>query len=227
MELIILVSGGNRGIGKEICRQLAYMGHTVYLGSRDIRAGESVADSLKGNVIPVRLDVTNEEDIRAAYSKIEADQGRLDVLINNAGIYIGSKGLRNPDLKAIRDTFEANFFGPIHMNSIFLPLLKNSNQGRIINISSGMGALKDLTGGYAGYRLSKTGLNAQTILLANELSGDGIRVNSMCPGWVRTDMGGAGASRSVEKGAETAVWLATEKDIPTGKFFRDKKVIPW
>ena len=227
MERVILVSGGNRGIGKEICRQLGKLGDVVYLGSRDLESGKKEASKMEGKVIPLQFDVTQESDIRSAFTKIQNDQGRLDVLINNAGIFVGSDGLIKPDIGAIKKTFEANFFGPILINSVFIPLLKKSKEGRIINMSSGMGALDDLVGGYAGYRLSKTGLNAQTILLANELASDGIRVNSMCPGWVRTDMGGAGASRSVEKGAETAVWLAREKRIPTGKFFRDKKVIPW
>ncbi len=227
MERIVLVTGGNRGIGKEVCRQLAGLGNKVFLGSRNKKKGDKVAAELGEGITAVELSVSNDEDIKHAVDLIKREHGRLDVLINNAGVYIGSSGLLKPDIESIRDTFETNFYGPIKLNAAFIPLLRKSKEGRIINISSGMGAIDDLHGNYAAYRMSKVGLNAQTIILARELEGGGIKVNAMCPGWVRTDMGGSGASRSVEKGAETAVWLATESKIPTGKFFRDKKVIPW
>ncbi len=227
MKKIILVTGGNRGIGKEICRQLSEKGHQVILGSRLEQKAKDASTELGNGVFPIELDVSSNNSIGSAADKVEREFGRLDVLINNAGIWIGSEGLTEPNMDNIRKIFETNFFGPIAINGTFLPLVKKSEEGRIINISSGMGALDDLQGGYAGYRLSKTGLNAQTILLANELKGSGIKVNSMCPGWVRTDMGGDSAPRDVAKGAETAVWLSLEKNIPSGKFFRDKKLIPW
>ncbi len=227
MEKIILVTGGNRGIGLGICKELASKGHTVLLASRSIEKARSASKGIGGNISPIQLDVTSPEDIENAVKFVREGFGRLDVLINNAGIGVGSKGLKHPDLDDIREIFETNFFSIINLNAAFLPLLKQSQDGRIINMSSGMGALDDLVGGYAGYRLSKSGLNAQTILLANELKPDGISVNAMCPGWVKTDMGGQSAPRTIEKGAETAVWLATAENIPTGKFFRDKKVIPW
>ena len=135
--------------------------------------------------------------------------------------------LQSVNIEEVKRIMETNFYGPMRMNKTFLPLLKKSDEARIINISSGMGALNSLTGGYAGYRLSKTGLNAQTILLSHELKQTGIKVFSVCPGWVKTDMGGKSAPRPVEKGAETAVWLATEKNPASGKFFRDKKIISW
>ena len=228
MKKIILVTGGNRGIGREICRELSEKGHQVILGSRTEQKAKDASIELGNDIFPVELDVSSNRSIKSAAESLKKEFGRIDVLINNAGIWIGSEGLTDPNIDNIREIFETNFFGPISMNGFFLPLLKKSDEGRIINISSGMGALDDLKGGgYAGYRLSKTGLNAQTILLANELQGSKIKVNSMCPGWVRTGMGGGSAPRDVSKGAETAVWLSLEKDIPSGKFFRDKKIIPW
>jgi NAD(P)-dependent dehydrogenase (short-subunit alcohol dehydrogenase family) len=137
----------------------------------------------------------------------------LDILINNAAIGTGTTGAVNADLNEVRQIMETNFYGPWRLSLALLPMLKKSREGRIINLSSGMCALEDLNGGYAGYRLSKAGLNALTILMANELRGTNLKVNAMCPGWVRTDMGGSGAPRPLEKGAETAVWLAT---IPDG-----------
>ena len=158
---------------------------------------------------------------------IKTKYNHLDVLINNAGIGIGNKGTLEADFDEIKQMMATNFYGAWRLSIALMPLLKASNKGRIINMSSGMGGMADLTGGYAGYRLSKSSMNALTILMANELKGSGISVNAMCPGWVRTDMGGAGASKSVEQGADTAVWLATNPEITTGKFFRDREIIPW
>ena len=223
----ILVSGGNRGIGLGICKELATRGHSVMLGSRSVESGQHAASQMTGSVDVCQLDVSKEEDIANAFDHVGQKWGKLDVLINNAGIGIGNRGSVDADMAEIREIMNVNFFGAWRLSQVMIPLLNKSQDGRIINMSSGMGALEDLTGGYAGYRMSKSAMNALTILMSNELRGDGIRVNAMCPGWVRTDMGGAGASRSVEKGAETAVWLSLEDNIPTGKFFRDMKVIPW
>lgn len=224
---IALVTGGNRGIGLEICRQLAEKGLTVILTSRDLSKGERTAASLQGRVVVRQLDVTDDAQTLELAGAMKAEFGVLDVLVNNAGISIGSKGIPDADLSTIREIMETNFFGPIRVTKAFLPLLRRSRDARVINISSGMGALSDLNGGYAGYRLSKAGLNAQTILLANDLRGSGIKVNAVCPGWVRTDMGGRSAPRTLAQGADTAVWLATAVDIPTGKFLRDRKEISW
>ena len=224
---IALVTGGNRGIGKEICRQLARNGFVVLLASRDQKKGEEAASEIEGEVHVLVLDVSDDNQVKRAAEYVEREFLRLDVLINNAGIGVGKPGLAHANRAEIKHIMETNFYGPIRMNGAFLPLLKKSNDPRIINMSSGMGALNDMVGGYAGYRLSKAGLNAQTILLANELKEFGIRVNAMCPGWVRTSMGGKNAVRSMVEGADTAVWLATHKDIPTGKFFRDRKTIEY
>lgn len=223
----ILVTGGNRGIGLEICRQLAKMGHTVLMGSRNLQNGEKAATGIEGNITVKQLSVTDIDDTKKLASEIEQDFGQLDVLINNAGILIGSQGPSDVDIAEVKKIMETNFYGPWQLSQAMLPLLKKSDDGRIINMSSGMGEWANLElGGYTGYRLSKTSLNALTVQLAHELLGL-VKVNAMCPGWVKTDMGGAGATRNVTEGADTAVWLATAAEIPTGKFFRDRKVIDW
>ena len=224
---IALVTGGNRGIGLEICRQLAERGLTVVLTARDLSKGQKAASSLQGQVVVRRLDVTDDASVGDLAGALRQEFGVLDVLVNNAAISRGSRGLADSDLETIREIMETNFFGPIRVTQALLPLLRKSSDARIINITSGMGSLDELLGGYAGYRLSKAGLNAQTILLANELRGSHIKVNAVCPGWVRTDMGGRSAPRSVAEGADTAVWLATAPDVPTGKSFRNREVIAW
>lgn len=226
MKKIILVTGGNRGIGRGICTELAHQGHTVLLGSRSVEDGEEAASAIGGDVTAVKLDVTEDADIMKAAKIISDRFGHLDVLINNAGIISTSAGATSAEPKEVTRVMETNFQGAWRVVQLMLPLLEKSKDGRIVNMSSGMGALDDLTGGHAAYRLSKTALNGLTILLSNELQGR-VRVNAMCPGWVRTEMGGEGASRSVEQGADTAVWLATAETIPTGKFFRDRQEIPW
>jgi NAD(P)-dependent dehydrogenase (short-subunit alcohol dehydrogenase family) len=265
----ILVTGGNRGIGFEICRQLDAPGHTVILGSRDLGKGLAAAAVLSDRVVVMQLDVTDNDSIRKLFDSVIARYGKLDVLINNAGVGarhkgqenaviggvknimatrfhgawrlarslapylrkagIGSKvkGAENISLLRVREVMETNFYGPWRMIQVFLPLLLKSDEGRIINMSSGMGELKSLSGRWAAYSLSKSSLNALTIMFANDLKEQGVKVNAMCPGWVRTDMGGPDAPRDVSQGADTAVWLATEKEIPTGRFFRDRMEIGW
>ena len=217
----ILVTGGNRGIGKEICRQLGELGHHVYLGTRSLEKGRSAAEGMKGDIVPVHIEMTDESTFQKAAEEID----QLDVLVHNAGI-IGEATLADPDLEEIRSVMETNLFGVIALTKYFLPHLRKSEDGRIVNMSSGMGAFESLNGTYASYRLSKASLNAFTIMLANQLQAQ-VKVNAMSPGWVRTDMGGEEADRSVEKGAETAVWLATADTIPHGQFLRDKKEIDW
>jgi NAD(P)-dependent dehydrogenase (short-subunit alcohol dehydrogenase family) len=224
---IILVTGGNRGIGLEICRQLAAMGHHVIMGSRDLQKGLAAAKGLPGKVDVRQLDVSDESSISACAQALGKELTHLDVLVNNAGIIGSTVGTTRVTLAEMQSVFGSNYFGPLLVSQHLLPLLRKSSEGRIINLSSEMGQMSSLGGGYAAYRLSKAGLNALTISMAKELRSDGIKVNAMCPGWVKTDMGGAGASRSVSVGADTAVWLATEKQIPTGKFFSDRREIPW
>jgi NAD(P)-dependent dehydrogenase (short-subunit alcohol dehydrogenase family) len=219
---VALVSGASRGIGAEIARQLASdHGFVVFAGARDpddVREGDGI--------VPIELDVTDQADVDAVQEQIGSDPGHLDALINNAGVYGDPVGAADYDLDRADEVFEVNTFGAWRLCQAFVPLLRRSSQPRIVNVSSGAGQLSDMNGGRAAYRLSKAALNALTRTLASDERG--IKVNSMCPGWVRTDMGGSGAPRSVEEGADTAVWLATlPDDGPTGGFFRDRKPIPW
>jgi NAD(P)-dependent dehydrogenase (short-subunit alcohol dehydrogenase family) len=223
-QRVALVSGANRGIGAEIARQLAAdHGFLVFAGARDpseVAEGEGVT--------AVELDVTDQRTVDAAGATIDADVGRLDALVNNAAVYGGPEGVAEYDLVRAHEVIETNLFGPWRLAQAFLPLLRASDRPRIVNVSSGAGQLAEMNGGRAAYRVSKAGLNALTRTLASDERGSGLLVNTMCPGWVRTDMGGEAATRSVEEGADTAVWLATlPEDGPTGGFFRDRKPIPW
>ena len=222
MSPVALVSGASRGIGAEIVRQLAAdHGFLVFAGARD---PQEVAE--QEGVEPIRLDVTDQSTIDAARDRIEADPGRLDVLVNNAGITgPWTDRAAEEDLDQAHAVLETKLFGAWRVTQAMMPLLRRSDDARIVNVSSGAGQLNDMNGGYPSYRISKSGLNALTRILANEESG--IRANSVCPGWVRTDMGGRGAPRSVEEGADTAVWLATDPDVGSGGFFRNRQQIPW
>ncbi len=228
---VILVTGGNRGIGLETCRQLARRDAQVVLTARDEHAGADAIKKLAGQNLSAQfcpLNVTEPESVAAVHDFLERTFGRLDVLINNAGIFSKEDALGLAvKLATVRTTLETNTLAPLHLAQTLADLLKPSGAGRIINVSSGMGALADMAGGYAAYRMSKTALNAVTRILAAELRG-AVAVNSVCPGWVRTDMGGTGAERDVSEGAAGIVWLAL--DAPqnlTGVFVRDAKVIPW
>ena len=226
---VALVSGGNRGIGLEIVRQLAEMGLTVVLGSRDREQGRAAAAGLSGSVVVRQLDVADPESVDRLSRSVEEEFGRLDVLVNNAGITNdeGQRGV-DADLERVREALETNLLGAWRLCEAAIPLMRRHGYGRIVNISTGMAALEDMGGGSPGYRVSKTGLNALTRILASELRGSGILVNSVCPGWVQTDMGGSSAPRPVEEGADTPVWAATlPKGGPTGGFFRDRRQIAW
>ena len=226
---VALVSGGNRGIGLEICRQLAGRGIAVILGSRDEEGGKGAAENLPGNVVAHQLDVADEKSVDRLASFVEEEFGRLDILVNNAGISNddGQRGV-DADLYRVREALETNLLGAWRLCGITIPLMQRNDYGRIVNISTGLAALEDMGGGWPGYRVSKTALNALTRILASELRGSGILVNSVCPGWVQTEMGGSGAPRPVEEGADTPVWAATlPKGGPTGGFFRDRRPIPW
>lgn len=231
---IAIVTGANRGIGYEICRQLARRGGIrVVLTARDAAKGKTAVKKLVDEGLEVdyhRLDVTEARSIAALAAYLESRYGRCDMLVNNAGIAPDPRGSRFLDSKpeTYRETLDTNLFGPLLLAQALVPLMKKNRYGRIVNLSSGMGQLSDMGTGSPAYRVSKTALNALTGVLAAELKGSGILVNSMCPGWVKTDMGGAGAPRTVEQGADTAVWLATlPDDGPSGGFFRDRKPIPW
>lgn len=231
-EPVAVVSGAARGIGLEITRQLAACGLRVVLGARDLERGERARDGLGAlaeRVIAMPLDVTDAASVRALAERVERELGGAQVIVNNAGVALdgGPQGA-SADLDVVRATLEVNLFGAWALTEALVPQLRAAGWGRIVSLSSGMGQLSDMGMGWPGYRVSKTALNALTRILANELRADGILVNVACPGWVRTDMGGPSASRSVAEGADTPVWLATlPDDGPTGGFFRDRRPIPW
>lgn len=228
-----VVTGANRGIGFEVCRQLAKLGVHVVLTSRDERKGRTAVKRLREQGLEVvyhRLDVTGARSIAALAAFVDSRFARLDILVNNAGVLLDPKGSRvlSSDIETYRATLETNFFGPLRLVQALVPLMRRHGYGRIVNLSSGLGQLSEMGAGTPAYRVSKTALNVLTRTLAAELAGENILVNSMCPGWVKTDMGGPSATRTVEKGADTAAWLATLADNgPTGGFFRDRKPIPW
>ncbi len=160
---------------------------------------------------------------------VRHDLGRLDILVNNAGIMVEEGDAdAEQEIQIIRDTMQTNVYGPLLLTRLAIPIMKSRRYGRVVNLSSSMGSLSEMGPGYIAYRMSKAGINVATRVLAAETQGMGILINSVDPGWVQTSMGGSGASRTVERGAETAVWLATLPDSgPTGGFFRDRKTIPW
>lgn len=233
MQRIAVVTGGNKGIGFEICRQLAGKGISVVLTARNSGRGKKAAKVLQDrglNVLFYPLDVTDAAGISVLADYMARDHGRCDILVNNAGIVLhgGGTSVMKEPLEALRKTVETNVYGPFRLMQALIPLMQKKRYGRVVNLSSGLGQLDGMGDGTPAYRLSKTALNALTRMFAAAAEGSGVLVNSMCPGWVRTDMGGVNATRSVEKGAETAVWLATlPDDGPTGGFFRDRKPIPW
>ena len=233
---VALVTGGNRGMGLATCRALAKAGFHVLLGSRNPESGKKAAQSIcdEGlSVEAVKLEITSQSDIEALADYLTNTHGRVDVLINNAGILVDGDlnhptGICDVDVEVIRKTLEVNTIAPMMLIKALLPLMRQADYGRIVNISSGMGQLSDMGGQHPGYRISKTALNAVTRIFAAELEDSNITVNSACPGWVRTDMGGANANRSLEQGIDTAIWLATSTDgSPSGGFFRDRKPIDW
>ncbi|HWF19743.1 MAG TPA: SDR family oxidoreductase [Verrucomicrobiae bacterium] len=230
-EKVCVVTGGNRGIGFEICRQLASRGARVVLTARSPEAGQEAVAKLSAQKLSAQfhpLDITASASVEELQKFVESSFGQLDVLINNAGIFLRENGSGlETDLSVVRKTLETNTLAPLHLSQVLAALLKRSGGGRIVNMSSGLGQLSDMEGGYAAYRISKTALNAVTRILAAELRGS-VAVNSMSPGWVRTDMGGASAERDVSQGADTAVWLALDapQDL-TGQLLHDRKVVPW
>lgn len=230
-ERIALVSGGNRGIGYGICRGLAEAGLTVYLGARSPADREQAAQTLRaaGEIRPIALDVADETSIHAAIDRILREQGRLDALVNNAGTYPDrDNSILTLDIAVLRRTFEVNFFGAFLLCQRAIPIMRQQRYGRVVNVSSDMGAIGSLGPSGSAYKLSKLSLNMMTRAFAASCSSDNVKVNTMSPGWVKTDMGGSGAPRSVEQGADTAIWLATLPDTgPTGGFFRDRQSIAW
>ena len=232
---IAVVTGAYRGLGLETVRQLAKRGYRVVLTARRDAEGRAAAERLSAQGFDVRfqcLDVTVPASMQALRDHLRTEYGRIDVLVNNAGIFPdpspdkAESSIMNSDLETIRTALETNTLATIRLCQLLIPLMQGS--GRVVNVSSGMGQLSEMNGGCPGYRLSKVGLNAVTRIIADELQGTNIKINSVCPGWVRTDMGGPNAQLSVEEGAEGIVWAATlPDDGPSGGFFRHGEPIPW
>lgn len=220
----ILITGANKGIGFEAARQMKALGWRVFLAARDPEKGQKAAATL--GVEFLELDVSSEESILMASVLLGTQTRHLDALINNAGIY-STEGMEF-DSQTIRDAFETNALGPLLVTRAFTLLLEQSGNAQVVNVSTGMSQSTYRTEGSIAYRISKTALNAVTRITSNELYDNKIWINAVCPGWVRTDMGGTEATRDVAHGAETIIWLATGgAGKATGKFYRDKKEIEW
>ncbi|HEY7392064.1 MAG TPA: SDR family oxidoreductase [Bryobacteraceae bacterium] len=239
-QTIALVTGANKGIGYEIARGLAVKGMTVLLACRDMGRAETAAERLKQeklDAVPLLMDVSRAETIAAAAKHVEGSYGKLDVLINNAGIAREWQSKpSNTDLAVVREIYETNLFGPIATIQTMLPLLLRSPAGRIVNVSSSLGSLQ-LTSDPAspmsqllalGYCSSKSALNATTVQFANELKGTPIKVNAVCPGYVATDLNNHSGPRTPEQGARIAIEMAMiGADGPTGGYFDDDGRVPW
>ena len=229
---VALITGANRGIGFEIARQLARLGIIAVIGSRDLAKGQQAAEGFKSEGLDapvVQLDVDDPLSIAKGVAEANSFFGRIDILVNNAGILTDkAKLVLEIDPAEVEALFRSNTIGPLRMIQAVAPGMKERGYGRIVNLSSKLAQLKDMTGGYPGYRISKTALNALTRVAAAEFGPGNIKVNAMSPGWVKTDMGGPDATRTVTEGADTAVWLATlPDDGPTGGFFDSRKAIAW
>lgn len=228
---VSVVTGANRGLGREVVRQLAGHGHRVVLGSRDLAKGERAAANLDPGgerVTAVRLDVSDDASVAELAAWVTEHLGAVDVVVNNAAIMYDTWARAvTADLASVHEAFETNLFGAWRVTQALLPLLRRSPHPRVVNVSSEAGAISEMTGGTPAYSVSKAALNALTRLLAGELRRDRILVNTVCPGWTATDMGGHGG-RPVADGAASVVWAALlPDDGPTGGFFRDGAPLPW
>ncbi|MFD1144207.1 SDR family NAD(P)-dependent oxidoreductase [Larkinella insperata] len=234
-EKVALVTGANRGLGKEISKQLCAKGYAVFMASRDIETGREAVFELCDQgyeAIFLHMDVTDPVSIKNAYGTFSQKADHLDVLVNNAAILEDTDryvSILRLSIESLERTMKTNLIGPIMVVQDFMPFLEKSKEGgRIINMTSDLGSLAHMQDSYPGYSLSKTALHAMTRQFAAALVGKNIAVNCVNPGWVQTRMGGPGANRSLEQGAETTVWLATEAPLQeTGKFWKDKREAPW
>jgi len=231
---IAVVTGANKGIGLEICRQLLSKGFHVVLTARNENKGRAACGQLNSSDVEFYpLDVTSQSGVDALSAFLYDKYQRCDVLVNNAGIFPDVRedswpGILDADIATIKSGMETNAYGVLRMCQVIIPLMQTNGYGRIVNLSSGMGQLSEMNGCCPGYRISKTSVNVITRIIADELSDSNILINSMCPGWVKTDMGGDGATRELAEGADTAIWLATLPDHSTsGLFYRDRKQIDW
>ena len=229
MAQVALVTGANRGLGLEVSKQLAELGYTVILTARDAEKGNEAAKSIasSGDVHAVQMDVTDNDSILTARDWVQEKFGQLDVLVNNAAIlYDTWQRASTADLQQVQQAFDTNTLGAWRIAQAFMPMLRKSEHGRLVNVSSEAGSLASMGSGTPAYNISKVALNALTIMLAQELRSDGVLVNAICPGWTATDMGGGG--RPIPEGAKSIVWAVTlPDDGETGGFFRDGKQLNW
>jgi NAD(P)-dependent dehydrogenase (short-subunit alcohol dehydrogenase family) len=231
-ERVALVTGANRGIGLETSRQLLDRGLYVAMAGRDERATERARRGLgdaRANAIAVQMDVTNVDSLNAAQRTVVERFGRVDVLVNNAAVLLfEDAAVLSIPPDGFKETFDTNVFGVIEVCRAFVPSMASRGYGRVVNVSSGAGQLSNMSTYAPAYSMSKAALNAFTRILAATYAGRGVLVNTVDPGWVRTDMGGPSAPRSVQQGADTIVWLATLPDNgPSGEFFKDRRRIAW
>jgi NAD(P)-dependent dehydrogenase (short-subunit alcohol dehydrogenase family) len=231
-ERIALVTGANRGVGFDVCRQLGERDFVVVLTARNLAKARAAAETLDhvGTVEALALDVADARSIAKAAGEVSERYDHLDVLINNAGInYDTWETVENADLDGtVTETITTNLLGPWRVCQAFLPLRRKSHAGRIVNVSSESGSLASMASGPPAYQVTKAALNAMTRTLASELRSARILVNAVCPGWVATEMGGSSAPRSVSQGAASVIWAATLQDNgPTGGFFRNGTPLPW
>ncbi|WP_227994953.1 SDR family NAD(P)-dependent oxidoreductase [Oceanobacillus sp. CFH 90083] len=238
-----VVSGGNRGIGKEVCVQLAYLGYKVILTARDLEVAKHEASRLHNNIVPATLDIRDDSSVEQLVYFIMNKFGRIDVLVNNAGVFLDNENngafssILEMELDILKETMEVNLYGTLRLTKEIFKCMQVLEYGRIVNVSSGMGRLSSLTSSNdirrdartgPFYRISKASLNALTRIFAVEGKQSNIKVNAVCPGWVKTDMGSSKAIRTVTEGAYGIVWAATLDDNgPTGGFFRDCKQLNW
>jgi NAD(P)-dependent dehydrogenase (short-subunit alcohol dehydrogenase family) len=226
-QRVAIVTGANRGLGKEVSRQLAEQGDIVIVTARQLSSAQQTVEELgMDNLLAAQLDITNQESVDRLVEFVQQRFSAVDVLINNAAIHYDTwQNVVNADLNIVQEAMDTNVYGAWRMTQAFLPLLENSQQARIVNVSSGAGAMKNQTGSTPAYSMSKLALNSLTLMLANQLKSSGILVNAVCPGWVATDMGGSGG-RPVEQGASGITWAANlPANGPTGGFFRDGEEI--
>ncbi|VAW80805.1 hypothetical protein MNBD_GAMMA12-2395 [hydrothermal vent metagenome] len=236
-QRVAIITGANRGIGYEICQQLLAKDYYVVLTARDEQKGIAACEKLSSTALEFNvLDVIADEQVSKLYSHIKRKHGRCDLLINNAGIFPDPRSdlenewpsILSADINDIQAGINVNSYGTLRMCQAFVPMMQQNGYGRVVNLASGMAQLSDMNGCCPGYRISKTAINVITRILADELKGSNVLVNSMCPGWVKTEMGGPGATRDITEGADTAIWLATlPSDGPNGFFFRDRQKIDW